>query len=78
VGHNVRVPQTIPPSATPDEAAAIVAALERFMRATSPPRPSAVSPTLDAWHASAILEGVDRDPWAGMADPALASPWINT
>ncbi len=51
-------------SPTPEEAAAIVAALERFMRATAPP-PARNAPTdPDGWHAAALLEGVSRDPWA--------------
>jgi len=50
----------VAPNASPEEAAAIVAALERFMRDTAP--------------AAAILEGVSRDPWAGSADAWLAAP----
>ena len=54
-------------SPTPEEAAAIVAALERFMRATAPP-PATDAPTApDGWHAAALLEGVSRDPWASTA-----------
>jgi hypothetical protein len=63
--------QLIPLSASPEEAAAIVAAVERFMRDTAP----AVSPEPepDPWRRAAILEGVSReDP----GDPA--NPWINT
>jgi hypothetical protein len=60
--------QAIPPSATPEEAAAIVAAIERFMRATAPaPAPSDAG-QLDGWHATALLEGVSRDPWATSHD----------
>jgi len=55
-------------TATPEETAAIVAAIERFMRATGPPASSAPAPP-DAWHATAILEGVSRDPWTGTHDP---------
>jgi hypothetical protein len=84
VRHNCAVPGTgptlegIPASASPDEAAAIVAALEHFMRATAPPASAMGAPALDAWHASAILEGVARDPWAATSDPGLGSAWINT
>jgi hypothetical protein len=61
----------IPPSASPEEAAAIVAALERFMRATAASHPPAQAP--DPWRRAAVLEGVERE---GQADPA--DPWINT
>jgi hypothetical protein len=62
----------ISPSASAEEAAAIVAALERFMRATAPvPQPPAQGP--EPWTRAAILEGVSRHPGAGEPDP-----WINT
>ena len=59
----------IDPSASPEEAAAIVAALERFIRATAmPARTRGEGP--DGWQRAARLEGVDRwtlpearDPW---------------
>jgi hypothetical protein len=61
-------------SASPDEAAAIVAALECFMRDTAP-TPSAGTPAPpDAWHAAAVLEGVSRDPSAAATDAWLATP----
>lgn len=53
--------QTIPSSASPEEAAAIVAALERFMRATAPTRneqPNGALP--DGWRRVALLEGTSR------------------
>jgi hypothetical protein len=62
----------IAPSASPEEAAAIVAALERFMRATAPP-PTAVADAQDPWRRAAILEGVSRDERDDRPDP-----WINT
>ena len=59
-------------SASPEEAAAIVAALERFMRATAPVAgPPATA--FDPWRRAALLEGVSRDP-AGQRP----HPWINT
>lgn len=61
-------------SASPEEAAAIVAAIERFMRATAPPPASAhAHEHVDGWRRAAILEGVWRDRWADVPDP-----WINT
>jgi hypothetical protein len=61
-------------SPTPEEAAAVVAALERFMRATAPPPPIDAPPTLDGWHAAALLEGVSRDPWATSA----SDEWLSS
>jgi hypothetical protein len=63
--------QLIPPSASPEEAAAIVAALERFLRDTAP----AVSPqpAPDPWHRAAILEGVSTEDQGDSGNP-----WINT
>jgi hypothetical protein len=50
-------------TASPEEAAAVIAAIEQFMRDTAPPvasepeRPS-------KWIRTALLEGVDREPGA--------------
>jgi hypothetical protein len=64
--------QLIPPAASPEEAAAIVAALERFWHATAPAStPPAQAP--DAWSRAAILEGLRGE---AQGDPA--DPWINT
>ena len=64
------------PSASPEEAAAIVAALERFMRATAvPARSPATGP--DAWQRAARLEGVQRWPFTEEHE-AWTDPWINT
>ena len=62
----------VAPSASPEEAAAVVAALERFMRATAPA--AAPRASLDPWQRAAILEGVERD----CRRPMLPDPWINT
>jgi hypothetical protein len=48
-------------SATPEQAAAITAAIEQFMRATAPPAGSD-DERPDPWIRAAILEGVTRDP----------------
>ena len=53
----------ITPTASPQEAAAIVAALERFMRDTAPPRAPQAEPS-DPWRSTALLEGVAREPSA--------------
>jgi hypothetical protein len=63
--------QLIAPSASPEEAAAVVAALERFIRDTTPaaqPPAQAVEP----WRRAALLEAVER------AAPDERDPWINT
>ena len=60
------------PAPSAEEAAAIVAAVERFMRETA----STVGPAeqaVDPWQRAAILEGVSREPRAAELDP-----WINT
>ena len=48
-------------AATPEEAAAVVAAIEQFLRDTAPPR-APVAPRPDAWLRAARLEAVGRDP----------------
>jgi hypothetical protein len=66
------------PSASTEEAAAIVAALEQFLRATAPG--PAFGQTLapngpDPWLRAAILEGVARADGGG-AGPDVPEPWI--
>ena len=63
----------VAPSASPEEAAAVVAALERFMRETAPV-PVAEAPRVDRWTRTALLEGVSRedDAPAAWGDP---HPW---
>jgi hypothetical protein len=60
-------------SPTAEEAAAIVAAIERFMRATAPTSGESAPAPTDGWHATALLEGVQRDPWATPADAWLGN-----
>jgi cell division protein FtsN len=57
----------VAPGASPEEAAAVVAALERFMRETAPP-PVSEAPRRNPWQRAALHEGVDRRP----QEPA---PW---
>jgi len=59
--------EIVAPSASPEEAAAVVAALERFMRDTAPaPAPAPAKPS--PWVLAARREAVDRaprrDPWS--------------
>jgi hypothetical protein len=48
-------------SATPEEAAAVMAAVEQFLRDTAPP-PAPEGPKESPWVRAARLEGVDREP----------------
>jgi hypothetical protein len=43
-------------SASPEEAAAIAAAIEQFLRDTAPP-PAAAEPTISPWLKAGLLEG---------------------
>lgn len=64
--------ELIAPAASHEEAAAVVAALERFMRATAPAPGSGSGETVDPWRRAALLEGVSRE------DPGdVSDPWIN-
>ncbi|HEX3910562.1 MAG TPA: hypothetical protein VHW67_07680 [Solirubrobacteraceae bacterium] len=62
--------QLIAPSASPEEAAAVVAALERFMRATAPVLAPAPEPS-NPWLRAAMLEGLERDAQGDLRDPWL-------
>ena len=64
-------PSLIAPGASPEMAAAIVGALERFRRATAR-RPAPAQEDRDPWQRAAILEGVLREQEADARDP-----WIN-
>lgn len=57
--------------ASPEQAAALVAALERFIAQTTP---AATGPqtALDPWRRAALLEGVSREPLLDVPDS-----WIN-
>jgi hypothetical protein len=64
--------RAVDPAATPEETAAIVAALERFRRATAPaPGPDRSAP--EGWRRAALLEAVERE-----AESDVPDPWINT
>ena len=57
--------EIVAPGASPAEAAAVVAALERFMRETAPGGSGRAQdkdlPRQPAWLRSALLEGVNRE-----------------
>jgi hypothetical protein len=52
--------QIVAPGADPAEAAAVIAAVEQFLRDTAPPAAPAAAPR-DPWQRTALLEGVTRD-----------------
>jgi hypothetical protein len=53
--------EIVAPDASPEEAAAVVAALERFMRDTVPP-PAAAAAARNPWQRAALLEATGREP----------------
>jgi hypothetical protein len=53
--------EIVAPAASPEEAAAVVAALERFMRETAP-LPAPAEPPRNEWVRAAMLEAVEREP----------------
>jgi hypothetical protein len=55
----------VAPDASPEEAAAVVAALERFMRETVPVA-APPAPQRNPWQQAALQEGVLRQPAAPM------------
>ena len=58
--------EIVAPSASPHEAAAVIAAVERFLRDTAPP-PAPAPPPVSGWVRAARLEAVGRalepGPW---------------
>lgn len=64
--------RAITPAASPEEAAAIVGALERFLRDTAPAPSGGKAVVMDPWQRAALLEGVRREPGT-----SLREPWIN-
>ena len=63
----------VAPGASPEEAAAVVAALEQFLRDTTPPL-AAVEERQSPWLRASLLENTGREPDAPSAwgDP---HPW---
>ena len=58
----------VAPNASPEEAAAVIAAVQRFLRDTAP-RPVPGPPARNPWQRAALLEGVDRA-------PRVPLPWV--
>jgi hypothetical protein len=58
----------VAPDASPDEAAAVVAALAQFMRSAAPVV-AQPAPTTSRWTRAALLEGVSRQ-------PGEEPPWV--
>jgi hypothetical protein len=48
-------------TASPEEAAAVLAAIEQFLRDTAPP-PAPIEAKPNPWVEAARLEGIDREP----------------
>ncbi|MGI8511602.1 MAG: hypothetical protein ACR2NH_03140 [Solirubrobacteraceae bacterium] len=65
--------EIVAPAASPEEAAAVVAALERFMRDFTP-APAPAAPARNPWQRAALREATGREPDAPTAwgDP---HPW---
>jgi hypothetical protein len=60
-------------AATPEETAAIAAAIEQFLRDTAPP-PAPATERLNPWLRTGLFEGVGLDP-AGPSPWADPEPW---
>jgi hypothetical protein len=65
--------EIVAPGAAPDEAAAVVAAVERFLRDTAPP-PAPAATRVDPWLRAARLEATSRRP-DGLTPWGDAVPW---
>jgi hypothetical protein len=65
--------EIVAPAASPEEAAAVVAALERFMRETAPP-PAPAPAARNPWVRAARLEAVGLEP-EGLAPWGDGHPW---
>ena len=53
--------ELVAPGASPEEAAAIVAALERFLRETAP-APAPVADRPNPWYRAGLVESLEREP----------------
>ena len=64
----------VAPGASPEEAAAVVAAIERFLRETAPV-PAPPEPRGNPWTRAALLEATGRDGDAAAGPWGDAEPW---
>jgi hypothetical protein len=69
------------PEPSPQEAAAVVAAIEQFMRDTAPVAVPETGPAVSLWQRTALAEGVARQPllpapwaWAPLSGAAAVKP----
>jgi hypothetical protein len=61
-------------AASPEEAAAIAAAIENFLRDTAPTPAAAAGPAMSPWLEAGLLEGTGREPSAGAPWGKLGAP----
>lgn len=61
-------------AASPEEAAAIAAAIENFLRDTAPAPSAAAGPAISPWLEAGLLEGTGREPSASAPWGKLGSP----
>jgi hypothetical protein len=68
--------EIVAPSASPEEAAAVVVALEQFLRDFAPVIVEA-APKQNAWQRAALLEATGREPdeWVGAGSWGDPVPW---
>jgi hypothetical protein len=63
-------------AASPEEAAAIAAAIEHFLRETAPAPSQDTAPAISPWLEAGLLEGTGREPsagapWGKRGDPSI-------
>lgn len=61
-------------SASPEEAAAITAAVEQFMRDTAPAPAPAPAPAINPWLRAGMLDAIGRSP-GGLTPWSANAPW---
>jgi len=61
-------------AASPEEAAAIAAAIEHFLRETAPAPSADPGPTMSPWLEAGLLEGTGREPGQGAPWGKLGAP----
>jgi hypothetical protein len=65
--------ELVTPAASPEEAAAVIAAVERFLRDYTP-APVPAPPPRNPWQRAALLEATGREPDVGGWDPLWGDP----